>query len=73
MQTPQTHQAYNYIVAMVKHGNRKQGSSIKPLYVGRGYTKAQAEVRAFELNNSCQEELKALDHDVFVAYNIFSE
>lgn len=63
----------NYIMAMIKEATRKQGSIITMLYVGRGYTKEQAEVRAANLNNTCSGELKVLGYSVFVAYNPCSE
>jgi hypothetical protein len=61
-----------YIIAMVKEHPRK-GPTITLLDTGRRYNKMAAEVRAGELNNTCKEELVALDYTQFVAYGLGSE
>lgn len=62
----------NYIIAMIKEDPRK-GPTITLLDTGRRYNKIAAELRAEQLNNTCKEELIALDHTQFVAYGLNSE
>jgi hypothetical protein len=64
---------YNYVIAMVRGTADKRVPHLKLLYTGVGYTKEQAELRAAELNKTCEGELKSLGYSVFVAYNPCSE
>lgn len=63
----------NYIIAMTKEDSFKTEDKVRPLDVGKRYTKLQAEAKAEELNKTHKEELVALDYDKFVAYSICSE
>jgi len=47
--------------------------SIKPLNTGRLYSREEAMKRAAKLQETCPIELKRLDYDRFVAYNVFNE
>jgi len=60
----------SYCVAMVREG---KFFSIKPLNTGRLYSREEAMKRAAKLQEVCPIELKRLDYDRFVAYNVFNE
>lgn len=60
----------SYVVAMVREGKFFQ---IKPLNTGRLYSREEAMRRAVKLQETCQFELKYLDYDRFVAYNVYNE
>lgn len=61
-----------YKVAM--QGKQESGyPKLKVLDTGKWYSRGAAMDKAEELNKTCQEELKALDYDSFVAYSVYSE
>lgn len=66
-------QPQNYIIAMTKQDNYKTEAKVRPLDIGKRYSKVEAEKRAEELNKTHKEELVALDYDKFVAYGLGSE
>ena len=61
-----------YIVAMINLENHNE-PKFQLLQTGKMYTRMEAMAKAEELNKTCQEELKALDYDSFVAYSVYSE
>ena len=61
-----------YVVAMMNM-QKPNDPVFKMLNTGKLYTRQEAVIRAEELNKTCQEELKALDYDSFVAYSVYSE
>ena len=62
----------NYIIAMVNM-EKENEPHFKMLDIGKVYEREEAMAKAKELNETCQEELKALDYDSFIAYSIYSE
>ena len=60
----------SYVVAMLREG---KFFSIKPLDTGRRYSREDAMKKAAKLQETCPIELKRLDYDRFVAYNLINE
>lgn len=60
----------DYVVAMLKEQVGRDGPKLSVLDTGKRYSKLAAEKRAKELTETSSEELKYLDYDSFVAYNI---
>lgn len=61
-----TSEANNYVVGMItKYG-------ITKLETGKTYSAEGATVRAKELNETCQAELKALGGNMFVSVSVYS-
>ena len=61
-------EANRYIVAMITNEQ-----DLIPLNCGRVYGRVAAQMRAEELQETCKEELKALDAYRFVAYSLINE
>ena len=66
-----TEEGYCYNTLISRDDTFKK--QIKPLYTGKLYTLEEAEARVKELNKTCGPELKVLDYDRYVVYNIHSE
>ena len=60
----------SYCVAMLREG---KFFSIKPLDTGHRYSREDAMEKAAQLQETCLVELKRLDYDRFVAYNLMNE